>query len=66
VINYSCTGLCGVRFPAYLTTEVAIWAPIDVDVMKRKVAVLLSLLGELDIPVRASQMITEPLQFLCP
>jgi hypothetical protein len=46
--------------------EVAIRAPIDVDVTKRKLAVLLSLLGELDIPVNASQMITEPLQFLCP
>lgn len=54
------------RFPAYLMAEVAIWAPIDVDVTNRKVAVLLSLLGELDIPVKASHMITQPLQFLCP
>lgn len=46
--------------------EVAIWAPIDVDVTNRKVGILLSLLCELDIPVKASHMITQPLQFLCP
>jgi hypothetical protein len=46
--------------------EGAIRTPIDVDVTKRKVAVLLSLLYELDIRVKASQMTTEPLQILCP
>ena len=46
--------------------EGAIQSAIDVDVKKRKVAVLLSLLGELYIPVKASQMITESLQILCP
>jgi hypothetical protein len=46
--------------------EVAIRAPIDVDVTNRKVGILLSLLHELDIPVKASHTITQPLQFLCP
>jgi hypothetical protein len=39
----------------------AIRSPIDVDVKKRKVAFLLSLHGELDIPVKAIQMVKEPL-----
>jgi len=43
----------------------AIRSPIDVVVKKRKVTILLSFLGELDISVKASQMIMEPLQILC-
>jgi hypothetical protein len=38
-----------------------IWSPIDVNVKERKVAILL-LLGKLNIPVKAIQMVNESLQ----
>ena len=42
----------------------AIWCPTDIDVKKRKVAVLPSLHDKLDVPVKAIQMVKVPLQQL--
>jgi hypothetical protein len=49
------------RFTTDLMAEGNMQAAIYVNVKKRKVAFLLSLLGELGILVKESQMITEPL-----
>jgi hypothetical protein len=40
----------------------AIRSPIDVNVQERKVAILLRLHGKLNVPVKAIQMVKEPLR----
>jgi hypothetical protein len=43
-----------------------IWSPINVNVKDRKVAILFSLHGKLNIPVKAIQMAKEPLRSVWP
>jgi len=42
----------------------AIWFPVYVDIIKGEVAISRCLHGELNIPVKAIQMVKKPLQLL--
>jgi len=49
-------------FPVDLMAQGAIWSSTDIDVMTRKVAILLSLHDKLDVHVKAIQTVKVPLQ----